>query len=494
MKHNTGHVASNASPPDTSLKRGVLGTWAVVFLVVSAAAPLNLIAGYGPLGYLVGGIGAPAGFLIAGAVLGLFVVGLMAMTRYVDRPGTFYAYIGAGLGRRMAQGAAAVALFAYLAIQVGAAGILSVTTQTLLDDFFGIQVKWWVIAYVFVLLMWYLGRRGIDVGARVLFVLLTAEVGILAIITVAVLVQGGPDGFSAASFEPTHVFNGGMAAASIVWIGAFIGIEYTAVYRTETKNPERTIPRAALISLLFLALFYCLVSWAVIQAFGDANLVAVAGDHHTDMVFIVADQYVGGWARDLTVFLQVTSTLASGLAYFNTISRYGHSMAHDKMLPARLGKVHPVHGSPVAGNLQAIVTAAGVSFFAIGGLDPYANMTVWLSTPGVLALILLMTLTSVAVLVFFIKQQAASRPSALILWSSGIAAVLLGIVMYLIIDNIELMTGTTGIVNVVSAIAPFAVLVLAIAFIRSHSAPKDANLPVVGAKDLGTPSVGGPNN
>jgi amino acid transporter len=470
---------------DESLKRGVLGTWGVVFLVVSAAAPLNLIAGYGPLGYLAGGIGAPVGFVLAGLVLALFVVGFMAMTRYVDRPGTFYAYIESGLGNRLGQSAAAVALFGYLAVQVSGTGVLSTVAQSLFENLFGLHLHWAVFGVVTVMLVWYLGRRGIDVGAKVLAVLLAAEVGILTLIAVAVIVQGGADGLTFGSFAPSNAFTGGMAAASVVWFGAFVGIEYTAVYRTETRRPERTMPRAAVISLAFLALFYCVVAWAVIQAFGEMNLAAAAGEHHTDMFFVVADQYLGAWASDVTQVLMVTSSIACGLAYFNTISRYGHAMAHDGLLPARFGRVHPVNRSPVfPGNAQAVIGLGAVAFFAVAGLDPYEHMAVWFSTPGILSLILLMALTSVAVVVFFSKRPPEQRPVRWVIVSSVLASVLLTAVMYLLLANIELMTGATGSLNTVLGAAPFLVLLLGVLVKLRRRRPVQTGAPAAADPDL----------
>ncbi|MGW0421118.1 APC family permease [Streptomyces sp. NPDC003015] len=472
------------------LKAGAMGVWGVVFLVISAAAPLNLIAGYGPLGFIVGGVGAPAGFILAGLVLGLFVLGFMAMTRYVDRPGTFYAYIESGLGRRMGGAAAAVALFAYLAVSIGGSGILATVAQSLVDHFFHIHLHWSVYAIVFTVLVWYLGRRGIDVGAKVLAVLLLAEVGILTVITIGVLAHGGAHGFSGASFAPHNVFTGGMAASSLVWFGAFIGIEYTAVYRAETRDPERTMPRAAVISLSFLALFYCLVSWAIIQAFGTADLATAVGTHPTDMVFVVADTFVGPWAGDVTQILMVTSTIASGLAYFNTISRYGHAMARDGMLPARFGRVHPVHRSPVAGNYQALIALVGVAFFAVAGLDPYTKMAVWLGTPAVLGLILLMVLTSVAVVVFLRGRTPERRPSPVIIGSSALSAVLLAGVLYLLIDNIGLMTGSNGGVNIITSVAPFVVLLIGVAAAwRRRSTPSEPAPAPAGPPTLPTSTV-----
>ena len=85
--------------PAEHLKTNALGARSITFLVVAAAAPLTVMAGVAPLAILVGGIGAPAGYLAAGAVLMLFAVGFMAMTRHTGGAGAFYSYITLGLGR-----------------------------------------------------------------------------------------------------------------------------------------------------------------------------------------------------------------------------------------------------------------------------------------------------------------------------------------------------------------------------------------------------------
>lgn len=177
------------------------------------------------------------------------------------------------------------------------------------------------------------------------------------------------------------------------------------------------------------------------------------------MMYLVAERYVGAWAGDVTQVLMVTSSIASGLAYFNAISRYGHSMAGEGMLPKRMSHVHPVYRSPNNGNLQAFITVGAVFLFAAVGLDPYTNMTVWMSTPGVLGIIVLMTLTAVSAVVFFWRKRRSSRVHWIFAVSS-VSALLLGAVTYLLIDNVELMTGSSGAVNTFAVALPFAALLL----------------------------------
>ena len=55
-------------------------------------------------------------------------------------------------------------------------------------------------------------RPGIDVGAKVLVVLITLESAILAIMGVSIVAQGGAHGLGFASFDPHNIFNSGVLA------------------------------------------------------------------------------------------------------------------------------------------------------------------------------------------------------------------------------------------------------------------------------------------
>ncbi|MER7448645.1 amino acid transporter, partial [Microbacterium sp. NPDC097977] len=61
------------------LKKAALSAWGVVFLVISAAAPLSVLAGIGPLAVLIGGVSAPIVYAVAGIVLAVFAVGFLFM-------------------------------------------------------------------------------------------------------------------------------------------------------------------------------------------------------------------------------------------------------------------------------------------------------------------------------------------------------------------------------------------------------------------------------
>jgi amino acid transporter len=115
--------------------------------------------------------------------------------------------------------------------------------------------------------VWFLGYRGIDVGAKVLGVLLIAETAILAIMGAGILVRGGAEGISLASFSPEHAFTPGVLAILAICFAAFMGFESTVLYRREARNPDKSVPRATYIAVGFMSVFYAFIVWTVIQAF-----------------------------------------------------------------------------------------------------------------------------------------------------------------------------------------------------------------------------------
>jgi amino acid transporter len=444
-------MAGSPSAPDPSgsLKRGVLGTGSLVFTVVAAAAPLTVMAGVAPLAITVGGIGAPAGYIAAGIVLTIFAVAFTRMTRHVGSAGAFYAYVARGLGRSWGVAAALLALVSYNTLQIGVYGLFAVQAKATLADVFGLDVPWPVIALVAVALVLAVAWLGIDVGAKVLGVLLVLESGILLLLAIGVLAHGGAAGLDATSFTPGAVFGPGMGGVLAFSFAAFMGFESTALYRREARDPERTIPRATYIAVGFMAVFYCFITWSVIQAFGSDQAVDAARGDIAGMFFTAIGTYVGPWAATLMHLLVVSSVYAAQLAFHNAITRYTHALAREGVLPAWLGKVHPRYGSPYRASIvQTGLAIVVIAAFAIGGADPYTGLLLWVNTPGVVGILVLQTLTAIATVVYFLRRnRSVSTPLAV---AAGIASsVLLTIATYILVGSVGLLTNAPTTVNVV---------------------------------------------
>ncbi len=150
------------------------------------------------------------GYAIAGAVLLVFAVSFMAMTKHVKAAGGFYTYITLAMGKTVGLASAILAIVSYNCLQIGVYGLFAVQTQAMLLALFGWDVPWPAVALVAIAAVWFLGYRGgIDVGAKVLGVLLIAETAILAIMGFGILARGGAEGISFASFSPRACLHSG---------------------------------------------------------------------------------------------------------------------------------------------------------------------------------------------------------------------------------------------------------------------------------------------
>lgn len=437
-----------ASGAPSALRTNALGTGGIVFMVISAAAPLTIVAGIAPLAILIGGIAAPLVYTVAGIVLGIFAIAFMAMTTYVRALGGFYTYISEALGKAVGLASSFVALFSYNALQIGLYGLLGAQGHDLLKNEFGIDVPWWVIAIVGVLAVFFVAYRGVDVGAKVLGVLLTCEALILVIFAVAVLVQGGAEGITFGTFSWDALLNPGLLGILGFGFAAFMGFESTALYREEARDPEKTIPRATYISVAFMAVFYGFVVWAVIIAVGESHVQEAAAKDAAGLVFAQAGHYLGPWAELTMYLLVITSVYASQLAFHNAINRYTFSLARDGALPGILHRTNKA-GSPwMSGLVQTVLALAVVLFFAAINGDPYMQLLLWVNSPGVLGVIALQIITCVAVVVFFVRNRTLPR-KWYVIPSAVVAGLAMLVVLYLLCTNLDLLTAGGPVVNAI---------------------------------------------
>ena len=360
---------------------GTLGTPAITMMVVAAAAPLTVLSGGTPLGILNGtGAGFPASFLIVGAALLLFSIGFAAMTRRVGGSGAFFNAIGHGLHPALGLGSSMLALFTYATIQVGICCFLGMQITVCLEPLLGTATPWWAWSLAAIAITGILGYRNIAMSAGVLNVLIAGEIGVALVLAPGVAV--------------------------IFAIASFVGFESTAIYRSETRDPDVTVPRATYVAVVFVVLLYTASSFAIVTAWctaanTDTTAVLSAGN----MLQITAERYVGGWFSTIVSVLIVTSLFAAVLSFHNVLARYLQSMADARALPSALGRVSARRGSPTVASLTTtVISATIVVAVAVAGLDPFTQVFSWFSGVAVLGFVTLLVLTCVAVVATFARR------------------------------------------------------------------------------------------
>ena len=456
----------------TGLKKGSIGIVAVIFMAVANAAPITAMTGNVPIAVGFGnGLGAPAGFLFATIILTLFALGYVAMARHITTTGAFYGFISHGLGQTWGMASGMLATFAYVVFEGSLIGGCAYFANDALKTIFNIDVPWLLIAVVAIVAIAALCYFHISFTAAILGVTLVAEVLILFALSFSVIFSGGgPDGFMLDqtvllnnAFEglPAGAF-GTAAAAGSMAIGLFfafwswVGFETTAVYGEESRNPKKIIPRATLIAVIGLGLFYTFVSAMVLAGNGaKASVEASISASPLDLYFGLVESNLGGLLLDVYKILLVIGSFACALAFHNAASRYLFALGREIPSAAAqktIGAAHPKHGSPyIASTLQSIITLAIVLAFAFftavqvpdadgvpidtPALVPYVNVYGLLALIGTAAILLVQAICSAAVISYFWARKTHRGNFVTTLICPAIGGVAMLYVVWLLWDN-----------------------------------------------------------
>jgi amino acid transporter len=435
-------AAAAASGSSARLQRA-LTTPKIVFLVIAAAAPLTAMVGTVPLAFALGdGAGFPAVFVFAGLTLLCFSVGYAAMSRRIVNAGGFYTYLGCGLGKPVAVAGGAIAVISYPAVTIGMVGAFGYFTHIVVAAH-GVDVPWEVCAGAAVLVMGVLGYRQIDLSAKVLSILLMAEISILTAFDAGVLGHHGGSSFPLTSFGPHTVFAAGVGVSMMFAFMSYIGFESAAMYGEESRNPERSVPLATYGSVLLITAFYALTSWAAVGAVGPGQVRGVATRQLGNLFFMLSDKNLDSVATTIMQAFMCTSLFAGVLALHNAGNRYIFALGRERVLPGLLGAVHRRHQSPHRASLvQTAVTVVIVAAFAAAGLDPYVNLATSMLGIGTVGIIVLQAAAAASVVPFFWRRSDRHW------WRTGLAPLLgfAGLItaLVLLVRNFTVVTGTTN--------------------------------------------------
>jgi APA family basic amino acid/polyamine antiporter len=214
-----------------------------------------------------------------------------------------------------------------------------------------------------------LGSFGINLPAAFTGAPLSVVVGLKVLAILAVIIGAAPF-IHFANWHPFIPPNDGitghfgvsgvMRSAGILFF-AYVGFDSISTLGQETRNPQKTIPLALMLSLAVCVSLYV----------GVAMVMTGIADYHTLNVADPIAQALraqGGklaWARWCVSVVAVFGLISVLLVTLLGQVRIFYAMGRDGLLPAAFARVHPKYGTPYVGSL---VTGVGAALFA--GLFP----------------------------------------------------------------------------------------------------------------------------
>ena len=435
---------------------GNMGVGELVMNVLAFSSPLTTVAGTLPVMLLFSGHTAPGIYLLVTLMLLIFSVGFVKMSRSVEAPGGFYSFVTAGLGKPAGLGGALLALVGYVFIGFFAPSLFALTLQSfVVNTLGGPDIPWYWYGLGIIAVTTVLAYNRIDLSAKVLTVVMLLESAVVIIFDVTAFASG--DVSHGVGFSMPWITDAGLGLALLFAVGNFFGFEATVIYRDEVKNPDRTIPRATYLAVVGIGLFYAVAAWAYTAFLGADNVQEEAKANTVNLFNDGAITLVGKIFADIGVVLLITSILASMLSIQNIAARYSFSLAADGALPKALGRVHPRHKSPYVSAVGVgLVWAIATVVFTVVGVAPEALYPI-ASGSGTFSVLLLMFITSFAVLVYFVRRRSFAPESV---WKTVVAPIVsvifLGLITSLAIANYPELIGGSAVMTAIFMTFTFA--------------------------------------
>ncbi len=447
------------------LQSKAVGLVGVLFLAVTGAAPMSAMLGNVPFaaGYGIG-IHTPAAFLLATIVLTIFSIGYAAMASRVSSVGGFYSFISQGLGREVGMSAGFTSLACYSLFEASLTGLFAFFGNKWLNDHFGINVPWLILAILMIAVIAVLAYRDVKLSAKILGVALIAEVAILVIFVLGVMFASSGTSFNAEALNVFNVFTplaeqkvgevaipaGAAAVGVFMAFWSWVGFEMAPNYAEESRDPKHIIPRSLMYSVVGLGIFYVIVSWCAISAYPtEGDMAAKAYSDGVNFFLTPIQQFVGNWAYEVMFLLILTSSFACGMAFHNTASRYMYSLAREGVLPKSVAETHDHHKSPhKASFVQSILAAIWVILYGLGyGFDD-PSAQAWLGVYTLFAvlgtglLLVLQAIVSLAVIRWFQKNGGGNVFTTLI--APAFSFLVQIWLVYTLVANLSTLGGTNG--------------------------------------------------
>lgn len=420
------------------------------------------------------GTAVPLAVLIAAiGILGLGWI-IAQYAKRIHAAGSLYDYVTDGLGGRM--GGASGTLY-YVGILGLGAGILIMVAGTIHDTLFlefgfeGIsELGWDLIMLLIVMVVLYFG---VALSTRAQLVLAMFSILVVLIFFISVIVQVGGNNDIATTFNPSNSLDGtmvGILFGVLFGVLLFTGFETSANLGEETANPKRDIPRAVLISVIAIAGFYIIGSYAQIAGFGF-NIDNIATNAGAPLFGLAGPADEGGFGsvaiRRLLEIVVILDMIAVMIGCSVAASRGIFAMSRDHRFPSVLAKVSK-RGTPLMASIVVVIVfaivilvTANTQFMSLSTpemeLPEYVSMFSWLSTLGGFSLACIYLLVAVGAL-----RGLRDHPKQAMLWICAILAILVtGGAIFGTVYQI----GDTAKVAVIFAVVVFIIgLVLAFAF------------------------------
>jgi amino acid transporter len=367
--------------------------------VFSAAFLIPLIAGFNFSG---NGAGIATPFAVILAAIGVLALGWIVAqyAKRVHAAGSLYDYVTMGFGSRVGGWAGWIYYGGTLLLSSAIAVLVGWFLRDNVLPAFEIDpiMPSWAWSLIYVGLVFLILAAGVQISTRVQLLLALVSVVVVLGFFINVIINAPENSLKA--FNPAEAPNyTGILFGVLYGVLIFVGFETAANLAEEAEQPKRAIPKAVMLSVAIVSVFYVIAAYAQVAGFGFDLAVLTSPEVAAAPLFALGSpDSAGGMGGSSDTMLKILlvvvllDVMAVGLGAATATTRGLFALARDRKIPGVIAATTK-GGNPVAAALVvAVVSAAWVlstvafdSLFANGALEPVPHelgVFQWISTLG----------------------------------------------------------------------------------------------------------------
>ena len=359
--------------------------------VFSAAFLIPLIAGFNSSGE---GAGIATPFAVILASIGVLALGWIVAqyAKRVHAAGSLYDYVTMGFGSRVGSWAGWVYYGGTLLLSSAIAVLVGWFLRDNVLPAFEIDpiMPSWAWSLIYVGLVFLILAAGVQISTRVQLLLALVSAAVVLAFFIDVIIHAPENSLKA--FNPAEAPNyTGILFGVLYGVLIFVGFESAANLAEEAEEPKRAIPKAVMLSVAIVAVFYVIAAYAQVAGFGFDLALLTSPEIAAAPLFALGSPDFYGSELMLKVLLLVVllDVMAVGLGAATASTRGLFALARDRKIPGIFARTTG-SGNPItAAAVVAVVSAAWVlatfgvdDLLALEGVPHELAVFQWISTLG----------------------------------------------------------------------------------------------------------------
>ena len=371
----------------------MLGTSSLVMFGLAYLVPLTVFTTFGSVTKTTEGH-LPLAYVVTTIAMLFTALSYAALAPVIPSAGSAYAYAQKAIGEKAGFVTGWTLLLDYILLPAINYLIIGIYLGA---QFPGIPAPAFIITAI--ALVTVLNVVGVDTVRRASIVLVVIQLIFAIVFVCAVFLREGTQPTLAPFYSP-GVEWGPILTGSAVLCLSFLGFDAVSTLSEEARDPEKSIPRAIMLTTLIGGAIFIVLSYASAVVIGDWRAI-----RSSDSAGLEVMEPLGAVIAAFFIAAYIAGCIASAIASQASVSRILYAMGRDGSLPRRwFGHLSPRYSTPN----YAILTVAALSLMTMFvTLDTLASL---ISFGALFAF----SIVNLAVLIVFAPDLRTGSPRALL--------------------------------------------------------------------------------